>query len=74
MRLCRTRRDHKMQNKLIRFFVQQDGAVTVDWVVLTAAIVGLGFAVLVPIGSGTQSASAGVASYIQDVDVGYVED
>lgn len=29
-------------NKLIsRFFKQEDGAVTVDWVVLTAAIVGL---------------------------------
>ncbi|MFN0115852.1 MAG: hypothetical protein ACKVPY_14365 [Paracoccaceae bacterium] len=32
---------------------EQDGAVTVDWVVLTAAVVGLGVAALAAIRSGT---------------------
>ncbi|MGO4916220.1 Flp family type IVb pilin [Pseudogemmobacter sp. W21_MBD1_M6] len=31
----------------------EDGAVTVDWVVLTAAIVGLGIAVLTSVGKST---------------------
>lgn len=31
-----------MFSKLKTFFAKEDGAVTVDWVVLTAAIVGLG--------------------------------
>lgn len=36
-----------------RFQDEQDGAVTVDWVVLTAAVVGLGVAALAAIRSGT---------------------
>ena len=35
------------------FRADEDGAVTVDWVVLTAAIVGLGIAVVVAVRSGT---------------------
>ena len=35
------------------FLKDESGAVTVDWVVLTAAIVGLGIAVLTSVGSGT---------------------
>ena len=31
----------------------EDGAVTVDWVVLTAAIVGLGIAVMASVGQST---------------------
>jgi Flp pilus assembly pilin Flp len=34
------------------FRSDEDGAVTVDWVVLTAAIVGLGIAVLASVRSG----------------------
>ena len=37
--------------KLVNNFARdEDGAVTVDWVVLTAAIVGLGIAVLASVG------------------------
>ena len=36
----------KLFNLINRFRADEDGAVTVDWVVLTAAIVGLGIAVL----------------------------
>ena len=35
------------------FLNDESGAVTVDWVVLTAAIVGLGIAVLTSVGNGT---------------------
>ena len=42
--------------KLIKNFKRdEDGAVTVDWVVLTAAIVGLGLAVLSSVSDGTTS-------------------
>lgn len=37
------------------FRADEDGAVTVDWVVLTAAIVGLGIAVLTSVSGGTTS-------------------
>jgi hypothetical protein len=36
-----------------RFHGEEDGAVTVDWVVLTAAVVGLGVAALAAIRAGT---------------------
>ena len=43
---------------VVRRFVQaEDGAVTVDWVVLTAAIVGIAIAVLAVIAGGLNTAS-----------------
>ncbi|NBD29957.1 MAG: hypothetical protein GVY31_07960 [Alphaproteobacteria bacterium] len=42
-----------MLNFIKNFRRDEDGAVTVDWVVLTAAIVGLGIAVLASVGGGT---------------------
>jgi len=44
-----------MLNLIKNFKNDEDGAVTVDWVVLTAAIVGLGIAVLASVSSGTTS-------------------
>ena len=38
----------------------EDGAVTVDWVVLTAALVGLGLAVLSIISGGLDSAAVSI--------------
>jgi len=43
----------KMLNFIKNFRRDEDGAVTVDFVVLTAAIVGLGIAVMTSVGSGT---------------------
>ena len=43
----------KIVNLIKTFTRDEDGAVTVDWVVLTAAIVGLGIAVLTSVSSGT---------------------
>ena len=39
-------------NQFKQFMTAEDGAVTVDWVVLTAAVVGLGFAVIATIQAG----------------------
>lgn len=49
----------------------QDGAVTVDWVVLSAAVIGLGMVVLYPIAFATDSATQGISDYIEQVPVGY---
>lgn len=47
-----------------RFGEDEDGAVTVDWVVLTAAVVGLGVAALAAIRSGTASLSSQINNYL----------
>ncbi|MGJ8586035.1 MAG: Flp family type IVb pilin [Marinosulfonomonas sp.] len=44
------------------FARDEDGAVTVDWVVLTAAIVGLGIAVLTSVSGGTTSLADKISS------------
>ena len=44
-----------MLNFMKNFRADEDGAVTVDWVVLTAAIVGLGIAVMTTVGRSTVS-------------------
>jgi len=50
-------------NKMINnFFADESGAVTVDWVVLTAAIVGLGLVVMNTVGAGVEDLAADVAS------------
>ena len=60
-----------MKQMLIKFWIADDGAVTVDWVVLTAAIIGLGMLVLTPIAFSADSSSQGVADYIAGLEVGY---
>ncbi|MBY6048157.1 hypothetical protein KUV47_01845 [Vannielia litorea] len=45
----------KLFNLVKNFRNDEDGAVTVDWVVLTAAIVGLGIAVLASVSGGVQT-------------------
>lgn len=57
--------------KLLKFLAREDGAVTVDWVVLTAAIVGLGLAVISQIGGATTNVGTGIGSYLTDMPVGY---
>ena len=60
-----------MLRKITGFLAQEEGAVTVDWVVLTAAIVLMGAAVVIPIATGTSSLSSLLGGYIDDVDLGY---
>lgn len=51
-----------MLNFMRRFCRVQDGAVTVDWVVLTAAIVGLSVAVIATVGQGATDKSTGLGA------------
>ena len=62
-----------MQNAIKTFLSDESGAVTVDWVVLTAAIVGLGIAVLTSVGNGTTTLADKVSSHMatQDVTTSY---
>ena len=45
----------KLLNIFKSFKNDESGAVTVDWVVLTAAIVGLGMVVMTTVGGGIES-------------------
>jgi hypothetical protein len=54
-----------------RFWCQEDGAITVDWVVLSAAIIGLGMVVLIPIAYSTESSTQQIADGIENQPVGY---
>jgi len=48
------------------FEKDEDGAVTVDWVVLTAAIVGIGLVVLSIVRTGVIDAANDIASELTD--------
>ena len=60
-----------MKNLINAFVKDEDGAVTVDWVVLTAAVVGIAIAVAATIKSGLNSAatsiSAGIGTQVTSV-------
>lgn len=49
-----------MTNLIKNFVADESGAVTVDWVVLTAAIVGLGIAVLSTVSAGVEEQSGDI--------------
>ena len=51
------------------FRADEDGAVTVDWVVLTAAIVGLGIAVLAAVKTGTVNMATDIGTNMDDAKV-----
>ena len=59
-----------MTNLLAQFIATEDGAVTVDWVVLTAALIGLGMVVITPIAYSTDNNAKGIAEYVKSVQVG----
>ena len=50
----------KLFNKIASFRRGQDGVVTVDWVVLTAAVVGLGIAAMAVVRGGVQDLSESI--------------
>jgi hypothetical protein len=50
--------------KLFAFGKEEDGAVTVDWVVLTAGVIGISLAVLSSITSGTKTLTETVSSTV----------
>jgi len=51
-------------NLIKRFHNDESGAVTVDWVVLTAAIVGLGIAVVASVSGGVRGLGTAVATSV----------
>jgi len=53
------------------FCRDESGAVTVDWVVLTAAVIGMGMLVLIPVAFSADSSAQGVSDYIGGLDAGY---
>ena len=58
----------KLFNLIKRFNKDEDGAVTVDWVVLTAAIVGLGLIVMGAIQPAISNLSTSIATEIEAAD------
>lgn len=60
----RKQMEREMFDLIKRFRRDEDGAVTVDWVVLTAAIVGLGVVVIAMVAEGALDHSTGVGAYL----------
>mgnify|MGYP000728308314 CR=1 FL=1 len=58
-----------MRQHLKNFLKNEDGAVTIDWVVLTAAIVGLGIAVLAAVGGATNDLAVELENKLDTVTV-----
>lgn len=46
------------------FMKDEDGAVTVDWVVLTAAVVALGVAAVATVGGSIDTVATGISSAV----------
>lgn len=61
----------KLLNILNTFKNDESGAVTVDWVVLTAAIVGLGIVVMTTVGGGIETLSSNISDELSSTVVGY---
>jgi Flp pilus assembly pilin Flp len=59
-----------MLNIFKNFAKDEDGAVTVDWVVLTAAIVGLGLVVITTIRPGIQGAATAIDTRLDQAAAG----
>ncbi|MEW9919290.1 Flp family type IVb pilin [Marimonas sp. MJW-29] len=61
-----------MRENILHFLRSEDGAVTVDWVVLTAAVVSLAATVIFAIQGSTDDVGDGVGTYLTDVTPGDV--
>jgi len=56
-------------NSIHTFWQDEAGAITVDWVVLTAAITGLGIATTATVGSGVNNASSDTSDVMSDFEI-----
>lgn len=54
----------KLFDTIKTFAADESGAVTVDWVVLTAAVVGLGFAVLTAASGGMEKLASSISTEV----------
>ena len=57
-----------MMNFIKNFRADENGAVTVDWVVLTAAVVGLAVAAYSSIQTGSTGLTANTSTYLDNRD------
>jgi Flp pilus assembly pilin Flp len=57
-----------MSNIFTTFAKSESGAVTVDWVVLTAGVVGLGMAVMVVVSGGVENLSTDIAQELANAE------
>ena len=64
----------KFLNLIKTFSNDESGAVTVDWVVLTAAIVGLGIAVIYSVSNGVSGLGTKIETALNERGVGLPED
>ncbi|WP_334061418.1 hypothetical protein [Limimaricola cinnabarinus] len=60
-----------MLNFFKSFANDEAGAVTVDWVVLTAAIVGIGVAILATVSDGVDTLAENIGTGLETVDTEY---
>lgn len=58
-----------MSGKIKNFVTSEEGAVSVDWVVLTAGIAFLGLSVVYLLGSTTSNKSESIGTFIGDREV-----
>ena len=58
-----------MLNFIKNFRADEDGAVTVDWVVLTAAVVGMGILVLSTVKTGANNMATNIATELSSATV-----
>lgn len=58
-----------MTNLFKSFAKNESGAVTVDWVVLTAGIVGLGIGVIHSLMSSSENVASNISSQVADIEV-----
>ena len=61
----------KLRKLFKSFKSDESGAVTVDWVVLTAAIVGLGMVVMQTVGGGITALGDDIVSNLGERSAGY---
>ncbi len=54
-----------MRHQIAAFWADESGAATIDWVVLTAASVGLGIAVMGEISDGVESLSRDIDTFLR---------
>lgn len=59
----------KLFDLIKTFKADEDGAVTVDWVVLTAAIVGLGMAVMLSVRTGATDLAGRIGTELKNMEV-----
>ena len=58
-----------MLNYIKTFTADEDGAVTVDWVVLTAAVVGLGIAVAAAVKTGAEDMGTDIGNSLASASI-----